>query len=343
MDIERYHKNIEPASGAIIMANGIFLMGAVEAFPLLDILLGKYLAFILLIVWMVIYIKLSIQFFRRDFLIPYLRHPVDSFTIGTWIAGVSVLCNVLLRYFPEILIMTQAIALLNTVLWLFFLVNCFHNFKRLIGKELEYGVHGVVLLSTVGTQSIIILLNNAFFQFPSYFIIGIIVLGLLFYILGIIQMIKGYLIRQNWTLADNWANTNCIIHGALSITGLAIVTTGMFTSLSISIFWLVVFLLVILIESTEVVRAISRIRLYGWNEGIFHYHITQWSRNFTFGMFYAFTIVFHNHMAYSIPNSLYTFQVGVLSIWAWVVLVALIIQIILYVKASIEKVTQYEV
>src|SRR5690625_3913689 len=214
------------------MANGIFLIGAVKAFPLLDILLGRYLAFILLIIWMVIYVRLSIQFFRLDFLIPYLRHPVDSFTIGTWIAGVSVLCNVLLRYFPEILMVTQAIALLNTVLWLFFLVNCLHNFKRLIGKELEHGVHGAILLSTVGTQSIIILLNNVFFQFPSYFIIGVIVLGLLFYIKGIILMIKGYLIRQNWTLADNWANTNCIIHGALSITGLAIVTTGLFTSRS---------------------------------------------------------------------------------------------------------------
>src|SRR5690625_6478247 len=125
------------------MANGIFLMGAVEAFPLLDILLGKYLAFILLIVWMVIYIKLSIQFFRRDFLIPYLRHPVDSFTIGTWIAGVSVLCKVLLRYFPGILMMTQAIALLSTVLWLFFFVNCTPTFLILIGVFLQRGVHAV--------------------------------------------------------------------------------------------------------------------------------------------------------------------------------------------------------
>src|SRR5690625_3652869 len=163
--------------------------------------------------------------------------------------GGSVLCNVLLRYFPEILMVTQAIALLNTVLWLFFLVNCLHNFKRLIGKELEHGVHGAILLSTVGTQSIIILLNNVFFQFPSYFIIGVIVLGLLFYIMGIILMIIGYLIRQNWSRAGNWENDHCIIHGALSITGLAIVTTGLFTSLAISIFWMVVFLLVILVES----------------------------------------------------------------------------------------------
>src|SRR5690625_4277031 len=130
-----------------------------------------------------------------------------------------------------------------------------------------------MLLSTVGTQSIIILLNNAFFQFPSYFIIGVIVLGLLFYILGIIQMIKGYLIRQNWTLADNWANTNCIIHGALSITGLAIVTTGMFTSLSISIFWLVVFLLVILIVNTEVEMALRRIRFYRWSDSIYSLYV----------------------------------------------------------------------
>src|SRR5690625_2274602 len=117
------------------MANGMFLIGAVKAFTLLDILLGMYLSFILLNIWMVIYVRLSIQFFRLDFLIPYLRHPVDSFTIGTWIAGLSVLCNVLLRYFPEILMVTQAIALLNTVLWLFFFLICFLIFNLLLGME----------------------------------------------------------------------------------------------------------------------------------------------------------------------------------------------------------------
>ncbi|UJL46698.1 hypothetical protein KFZ58_01700 [Virgibacillus sp. NKC19-16] len=114
------YKKIEPASGAIIMAIGIFLIGTVEAFPILDIQLGKYLAFILLITWIVIYKSLSVQFFHRDFLIPFIRNPVNSFTIGTWIAGVSVLCNVFLKYFPGILLITQAMAILNTFLWLFF-------------------------------------------------------------------------------------------------------------------------------------------------------------------------------------------------------------------------------
>src|SRR5699024_7415582 len=84
------HKRIEPASGAIIMANGIFLIGTVEAFPLLDSQLGKYLAFMLLVAWIIIYALLTIQFFHRHFLIPFIQHPVQSFAIGTWIAGVSV-------------------------------------------------------------------------------------------------------------------------------------------------------------------------------------------------------------------------------------------------------------
>src|SRR5699024_11539519 len=84
----------------------------------------------------------------------------DLFTIGTWIAGVSVICNVFLKYFPGILLATQAMAILNTFLWLFFLVNCFYNFKQLSFDHTEYPVHGAILLSTVVTQSIMVLLNN---------------------------------------------------------------------------------------------------------------------------------------------------------------------------------------
>src|SRR5699024_2263878 len=163
------YNKIEPASGAIIMACGIFLIGTVEAFPILDVEYGKYLAFFLLITWVIIYKDLSIQFFHRDFLVPFIRNPVNSFVFGTWIAGVSLLCTVFVKYVPEILLLTQAIAILNTFLLLFFLVNCFYNFKQLLFDYRDLPVHGAILLSTVGTQSIIILLNNVFFQFPVYF------------------------------------------------------------------------------------------------------------------------------------------------------------------------------
>lgn len=330
------YKKIEPASGAIIMANGIFLIGAVEAFPTLDIQLGKYLAFMLLIAWIVIYKSLSVQFFHRDFLIPFIKHPVNSFTIGTWIAGVSVICNVFLKYFPGILLATQAMAILNTFLWLFFLVNCFYNFKQLSFDHTEYPVHGAILLSTVGTQSIMVLLNNVFFQLPTYFATSVIILGIIFYLAGMIFIGRRYIRQKGWNLEDDWANTNCIIHGALSITGLAIVTTNTFTPAFIAVFWVIVFLLLVIVEIIEVIRAIKRCRLYGWNKGIFSYDVSQWSRNFTFGMFYTFTLVMHHNPFYSMSDWLYNFQEGVMAFWAWVVLVALLGQVAVYVKSRIE-------
>src|SRR5699024_2099109 len=118
------YKKIEPASGAIIMANGIFLIGAVKEFSFLNQQIGVYLAFLLLIAWEVIYTKLSIQFFYRDFLIPFLKDPVNSFAIGTWIDGVTVVCKIFLKYFYRILHINKEIAIINTFL-LFFLISVF--------------------------------------------------------------------------------------------------------------------------------------------------------------------------------------------------------------------------
>ncbi len=332
------YKKIEPASGAIIMANGIFLIGAVDAFPVLDIQLGKYLAFILLVAWVIIYKDLSIQFFHRDFLVPFIQNPVNSFVIGTWIAGVSVLCNVFLKYFPEILLMTQAIAILNTFLWLFFLANCFYNFKQLLFDHKDFPVHGAILLSTVGTQSIIVLLNNVFFQFPSYFSESVIILGLIFYLAGVLLIANRYLRHKNWNLADDWANTNCIIHGALSITGLAIVTTNTFTPTFVIFFWVLIFILLVTVEAVELVRALIRIKKYGWNKGIFTYHVTQWSRNFTFGMFYTFSLVMQRNPYYPVPDLLYNFQLSFMAFWAWIVLLAILFEITIFIKARLTEI-----
>ncbi|QKY68473.1 hypothetical protein [Lentibacillus sp. CBA3610] len=335
MLLKGYYKKIEPASGAIIMGGGIFLIGAVEAFPVLDVEYGRYLAFFLLVAWVIIYKDLSIQFFHRDFLIPFIQNPVNSFVIGTWIAGVSVLCNVFLRYFPEILLLTQAMAIFNTFLWLFFLANCLYNFKQLLVDHRDFPVHGAILLSTVGTQSIIVLLNNVFFQFPVYFSRGIIILGIIFYLAGIILLFNRYIRHNNWTLADDWANTNCIIHGALSITGLAIVTTNTFAPGFVTYFWLLVFALLIIVEIVEVARAVKRIKQYGWNKAIFTYDVTQWSRIFTFGMFYTFTLVMQQNPFYPISESLYNLQRTFMDYWAWVVLIAILWEIAIFIKARL--------
>lgn len=331
------YTKIAPASGAIVMANGIFLIGAVEAFPILDTYVGIYFAFLLLIVWLVVYYLLSVQFFHRDFLIPFLKHPVKSFAIGTWIAGVSVLCNVFLRYFPSMLYVTQAMAIFNTFLFLFFLINIVVNFKQLLFDHQTYPVHGIVLISTVGTQSIIVLLNNVFFELPIIISKSIIILGVVFYFIGMILIIYRYMRVKNWTLADDWANTNCIIHGALSITGLAIVSSHAFSSIFVTWLWFIILFLIILVEMIELIRAGIRIKLYGWNKGVFVYDVSQWSRNFTFGMFYTFTLYMHKNPNYPISDKLFVFQQTFMGFWAWIVLLALIGQIAVYVKSRLEK------
>lgn len=339
------YKKIEPASGAIIMANGIFLIGAVKEFPFVDYQLGVYLAFLLLITWVIIYTKLSIQFFHRDFLIPFLKHPVNSFAIGTWIAGVSVLCNVFLKYFPKILPITQAMGILNTFLFLFFLINCIYNFKQLFTDHQHFPVHGVVLLSTVGTQSIIVLLNNVFYELPKILSSSVIFLGIIFYIIGFLLILNRYVRQKGWTLADDWANTNCIIHGALSITGLAIVSSNTYSAKFVTVLWLIIFALIIIVETLEILRAIKRIKLYGWKTGVFSYHITQWSRNFTFGMFYAFTSVMRENPNYPLPDWLNKVLSGFLPLWAWVVLLALIGEIVVYIRYRVllKKVVKKEI
>lgn len=324
------------------MANGIFLIGSIEAFPVVDVHLGQYLAFLLFIVWMVIYSSLTIQFFQRAFIIPFLKDPVKSFAVGTWIAGVSVLCNVFLKYFPNILSVTKVIALINTSLWAFFLILCIWNFKQLINRKTSAEVHGILLLATVGTQSIIVLLNNVYASFPTRVSNIIILLGCVFYVVGMFLIVRRYAITKGWSLADDWKNTNCIIHGALSITGLAIVSSQTFSGRALTILWLSIFILVLIIESIEVVRAAKRIKQYGWRKGIFTYHVTQWSRNFTFGMFYTFTIFMHQSTSYVIPQQLYKFQKEFMIIWAWVVLVALIVQIAIYIHSHFDVIHRNE-
>lgn len=331
MLLQGNYQKIEPASASIIMAVGIFLISSIEAFPFLNIYFGKLSVFILLIYWLVIYGLLTIQFFHHDFLIPFIKDPINSFAIGTWIAGVSVLCNVFIQYFPSIMKITQIIALVNTLLWLLFFIMCLYNFKKLLFDKHDHSVHGIVLLSTVGTQSVVVLVNNVFL-IQNIVSEIIIISGLVFYVVGIFLITTWIARESDWRITDDWSNTNCIIHGGLSITGLAILTTNTFTPEMVNLLWIITFMFLIIVESVELLRAKRRVKEYGWNKGIFNYHVSQWSRNFTFGMFYFFTFMIHNNPNYFLSVNLNNFQESIAGIWAWVVLITLIIEIIIYLK-----------
>src|SRR5690625_2147623 len=97
MLLQGAYKQIKPATGAVIMANGIFLIGSIEAFPILDIQMGKYLAFILLVLWVMIYKSLTIQFFHRNFLIPFITHPRSEEHTSELQSRGHIVCRLLLE------------------------------------------------------------------------------------------------------------------------------------------------------------------------------------------------------------------------------------------------------
>ncbi|TMU85156.1 hypothetical protein FGG79_14845 [Bacillus sp. BHET2] len=331
MKTKENNKIINPASGAVIMALGIFLFAAIDAFTWINHTIGKILVVTLIVLAAIIYKSLFKQLFNKPFSYALICNPVHSFVIGSWVAGISVLSNVVVKYFPGMSVGAQAVMLINTLLWLVFMATCFYHFKEMMKRPTAYSTHGIVLLSTVATQSLVIFWVKVF-SFSEGLLIGVMSLGILFYLIGMTLIVLRYVRGYPWTIIDDWPSTNCIIHGALSITGLAIVSSQMLSGMVMMIFWSFVFVLLIGVESLEMVRAVKRIQKLGWKKGIFTYHVSQWSRNFTFGMFYAFTLTMHDNPYYL--NAFYDFHRDFLHFWAWIVLLFLLTEMGLWVGSN---------
>jgi hypothetical protein len=56
------------------------------------------------------------------------------------------------------------------------------------------------------------------------------------------------------------------------------------------VIWAAALILFLVVEAIEILRAVQRVRTFGWKAGLFSYSVSQWSRNFTFGMFVAFSM-----------------------------------------------------
>ncbi|WP_394218683.1 hypothetical protein [Halobacillus trueperi] len=323
-------KIVNPAAGAIVMAIGIFLYGAWQQF----FNNGAVVSVFYLLMTLIIYLLLIRQSLQKGFWKPFLSNPVNSFVIGSWVAGLSVSSQVILEYLERLQILAVIVAVLNTGLWLFFMLLCLHNFKKLWHRPTFHHSHGVILLSTVSTQSLVNLWFKLFPEIPEVLIESVIIIGLLFYFNSSVLLIIRYR-KTAWSISEDWTNTNCILHGALSITGLAIVTAGVFPSSFVIFIWWFATGILFLVEGMELVRAWQRVRKLGIIKGVFSYHVSQWSRNFTFGMFYAFTMVMLENPAYTSVFS--GFQQWFLYLWGWVVVAALIYEIILWIYSFYKR------
>nr|MDA8352318.1 hypothetical protein [Bacillota bacterium] len=84
------------------------------------------------------------------------------------------------------------------------------------------------------------------------------------------------------------------------------------------------------------VRVAMRLKQYGPTVGIGTHRITQWSRNFTFGMLYAFTLHFDlSETVFAYLSILHLIHRWILTGGAWIVLGLLVNECLLYIKANI--------
>src|SRR3546814_8792421 len=105
---------------------------------------------------------------------------------------------------------------------------------------------------------------------------ALVALGYVLYAIGAALVLRRYLRQPGWRLAEDWENPNCILHGAMSITGLAAVMSGVVPFAVCYATWLYAGGMFLLVETVELARLVERRRLYGWRRAIGPYHVSQW-------------------------------------------------------------------
>lgn len=320
------------ASGAIVMAIGIFGLAALQQMPVPSGYPTESLALILLIVSAYI----AASYIRSGLDGTFHTHtasPVGRFAIGTWVAGIAVLLRMVLLGVPEWWWLAAALGCLALAVWLWFATLMIGGFRAIMARRDRARATGVILLSTVSTQSLVLIVLSLFpgLAFPRWAIIGFIALGYGYYGLGTVLITQRYLRDPKWRLADDWDNTNCILHGAMSISGLAVVLSGLTPEIVPLLTWIYTTIMFILVEGIELARLHAQVSAFGWRRGVFTYRPSQWSRNFTFGMFYAFTLAFSQRVVLS-PDLQVVAQVqaSILNYGQYVVLFFLVFELAIF-------------
>jgi len=175
------------------------------------------------------------------------------------------------------------------------------------------------------------LLLHELFGAKEYMIYRVLILlGILFYAAGFALLVLRYR-RPDWSLTEDWPETNCILYGAVAITGAAALKSSVFPGGVLLGIWVFALLLLLLVEGMEVVRAVRRIRKYGWGRGVGVYAPAQWSRLFTLGMFYFFTQQGERIFPGEAGSFLRELRQWILDGGAWVIAVLLAAEIVLWV------------
>lgn len=326
------------ASGGIVMAIGIFVSFSLPQLPVHWPLLARVMTLELLVIWLFIAGSYCASAVNGHFHI-HVTKPLQRFAVGTWVAGTAVLAVLSAHTLPEAPFLEKTLTLIAVAVYLPYVALFVRGYYRLLRRPTKQKANGVILLATVSTQSIVIALATAFGPaFPDAIGISMLAIDSIFLCTGLVLIALHYHATDIRMLADKWQNANCIIHGAVSITGLALVlTTDADLTLLLSV-WGIVVVLFVIVELLELVRLVERVRQYGFRRGVFVYDVSQWTRNFTFGMFYAFSITLYHHLIVTTPAADSPWHLVLRDVVGWgqyVVLAVLLVEIALFLCARL--------
>jgi len=210
-------------------------------------------------------------------------YSVNHLRIGTWVAGVNIMAVLLFPISPIIAKITHAFGLLLWGSYITWIV------RMAVRGELRGGnLSGTVFLTTVATQSVVVVFMTIFGEHVSEFLPWLImlnVLGIIFYWISFALMwVAGGFVEP----LLNWVPQNNITHGALSITMLAaqMIEESMPGSLSyfhlvIQVAWVITSLFFLSSLFYELYLILSR------KKQLLGFQLGNYARNFTYSMFFA--------------------------------------------------------
>jgi hypothetical protein len=323
------------------MALGIFGLAALQAMPALANWLTRPLAFALLALWalfMLAYLRAIVTGEARL----YVRPVVGRFAIGTWVADSAVTGELLLYAVPAWRPVALGLGTVGLLIWLWYASVAARGFARMLADPDSYRARGLILLATVSIQALVLL---ALRLFPGDSIldqlaIGPIGLGYAVYGLGATLVLRRFLRLGTWHIAEDWDDTNCVLHGAMSISGLAAISCQTLPRNLGLVSWIYATAMLVIIEGVELVRLVVRVRHLGWRRGAFVYNVSQWARVFTFGMFYAFTLAYVRRFgAAGDPGWVAALQRGILAYGQYVVALFLLLELAVFLRSRLGRPT----
>jgi len=317
---------VKTSTLAVVMAIGIMTRGVLSNYFTTGFTVySEIIVMINITLWLSFLFSLGLTIWNGKFIELHIKNPINRFGIGTWVAASSI-CGILLYIYNDWFIPAMLVSLVNFGFWLFYIIISIVAFFEIHKTNSYHKVHGILLLTTVSTQSLILLINTIYPDVPTYLNTTLLMIGFLFYCVGIYFIGKRY-IRKYWSIKDDWNNTNCILHGALSISGIACIISGNVDPTIIVTVWIIVFALYLIVETIEIIRLYLRLKDFGIKKGIFTYDVTQWSRIFTFAMFDTFTFRLQTDIAIILHIRHFVLSFGI-----WLILTLIVVEVFLCLR-----------